>query len=293
MKNKGVMISLAAILVIGILITKGTYGFIERNSSGFDMAAQITEDRAGRVEIEADESVKEAGPELAAALDQEEETEEETSGQDMNGIQMRAPLSDSVLVDGDNFPDTKEIRESPAGSPVMEEGQEEYKEEILIEEDESPRKSISPLDTVPAEEEADLAIQKKSEKAVLSAESQSYYKKRLQDLDIQILKSRESQEEPNVNSSARSAASNELKLWDSELNAIYNAILERLNRERSELLAAEQRAWMKDRDSLAMEAAKNSAGGSSESIEYTVSLIESTRLRAYELVEEYEEELKE
>ena len=50
---------------------------------------------------------------------------------------------------------------------------------------------------------------------------------------------------------------------------------------------------MKTRDGLAMEAAKNSQGGSSESVEYTVSLTESTRQRAYELIEIYADELAE
>ena len=36
-----------------------------------------------------------------------------------------------------------------------------------------------------------------------------------------------------------------------------------------------------------MEAAQKTAGGSGESIEYTVSLMESTRQRAYELAEQY------
>lgn len=53
----------------------------------------------------------------------------------------------------------------------------------------------------------------------------------------------------------------------------------------------QQRAWLKERDSAAVEAAKNSAGGSSESLEYTASLAESTRARAYELAELYKAEL--
>ncbi len=90
----------------------------------------------------------------------------------------------------------------------------------------------------------------------------------------------------------KSAAANELKLWDSELNDIYNAILERLEKEESEALVKEEREWLKERDVLAMEAAKKSAGSSNESIEYTFSLVESTRKRAYELAERYGQALE-
>lgn len=124
-------------------------------------------------------------------------------------------------------------------------------------------------------------------------DSQSYYVKRLDDLDSQIKKSREKQPEANVNSSVKSAASNELKLWDSELNDIYNGILKTLDKEESQALVKEEREWLKERDVLAMEAALNSTGGSSESIEYTLSLIESTRARAYELARRYGQALGE
>ena len=60
-----------------------------------------------------------------------------------------------------------------------------------------------------------------------------------------------------------------------------------MDEKRASELVLEERGWMKERDRLATEAAKASAGGSMESVEYTVSLAESTRKRAYELVEVY------
>lgn len=143
--------------------------------------------------------------------------------------------------------------------------------------------SISPLDTAAAVE-----MEAYSAGDTGAKESVSYYKKRLNDLDSQIQKNKTAQDSVNINNSAKSAASNELKLWDGELNTIYNEILDRLDKDRSASLVEEQRAWMKERDGLAMEAAKNSAGGSAESVEYIVSQIESTRQRAYDLVECYE-----
>lgn len=293
MKNKGVMISLAAILVIGILITKGTYGFIEKNSNVSDMAAsQIAEGEAAGALTE--ERIQEQSPNPAATVQETDIGFE--MGLSMDGIdgeKAYSRLADSSSLEDSDFSDTKKQEKLLSDSLSMDKGAKEDIEEVVVEEEKSAQKSISPLDTVPAEKNKSINLEEKSEEDIFVLESQSYYKKRLQDLDNQIQKNRESQSEPNINSSARSVASNELKLWDSEMNSIYSTILERLNKKDSEVLVAEQRAWMKERDSLAMEAAKNSANGSSESIEYTISLIDSTRLRAYKLVEEYEEELKE
>lgn len=291
MKNKGVMISLAAILVIGILITKGTYGFIEKNSNASDMA-QIAEGEAAGALTE--ERIQEQSPNPATTVQETDIGFE--MGLSMDGIdgeKAYSRLADNSSLEDSDYSDAKKQEKLLSDSLSMDKGAKEDVEEAVVEEGKSAQKSISPLDTAPAEKNKSINLEEKSEEDVFILESQSYYKKRLQDLDNQIQKNRESQSEPNINSSARSVASNELKLWDSELNTIYTTILERLNKKDSEVLVAEQRAWMKERDSLAMEAAKNSTNGSSESIEYTISLIDSTRLRAYKLVEEYEEELQE
>ena len=122
-----------------------------------------------------------------------------------------------------------------------------------------------------------------------SSETENAYLKRLKELDAQIRKSREAQSAANTagaggNSQARNAADNELKLWDSELSTIYNEILKSLDEKEVQDLVTAERQWMKNRDAAAVEAAKNSAGGSLESVEYTASLAETTRARAYELV---------
>lgn len=199
MKNKGILISLAVVLVIGMLITKMTHYWIESGSPAGDMTA------------------------VPAA----------------EGI-LSGPAEETVDVGAGN----------EAGKDDMAAGE-------------------------------DMGAAK--------AQPMSSYRKRLQDLDSQMEKNRELQSASNRNSSAKSAASGELKLWDSELNSIYGAMMELLDEEASARLVQEQRAWLKERDSVAMEAVKNSPGGSSESVEYTMSLIESTRERAYVLVEMYEQ----
>ena len=289
MKNKGVIISLAVIVLIGILITKGTYLFIKNDGSGSGMTAQITEYEGGMAGGAADEPVQEKALDLEVVMEQEGSTEpgkeSEADRGDMEKAKQRSLLTDNASLKEEN---------SPSNFVMADQELKEYPEEaVLIEGEDFVQNSISPLDTAPVKTAGEAEILEMSEDEALLEEPQSYYKKRLQDLDSEIEKNRESQASSSINSSARSAASNELKLWDSELNTIYNAILEHLDKERSEFLITQQRAWMKERDALAMEAAKNSSGGSSESVEYTISLIESTRLRAYELVEEYEIELEE
>lgn len=154
--------------------------------------------------------------------------------------------------------------------------------------------ALSPLETAAAAEAAGQTF------AVAGGESpdggalpdgDNPYLKRLKELDAQIQKSREFQNVPNTaagsNTLAKNAAGNELKLWDSELSTIYNEILKTLDEKQAQELVAAERQWMKSRDAAAVEAAKNSAGGSLESVEYTASLAETTRTRAYELVDQY------
>ena len=115
---------------------------------------------------------------------------------------------------------------------------------------------------------------------------------RLTELDAQIRKNREEQSASNTtgmggSSLANNTVSNELKLWEGELNTIYNEVLKQLDETHTRELVTAERQWMKNSDAAAVEAAKNSAGGSSESVEYMAAKAESTRARAYELVRLY------
>lgn len=135
---------------------------------------------------------------------------------------------------------------------------------------------ISPLDgAVPALVEEDNERNRKD-----------YYEDRLEDLDAQVQKMRTQETDPTTYS-LKTAAENELRLWDRELNEIYTVILGKLDQEAAGRLVQEERQWMKDRDAKAVEASKRYNGGSMEGLEYTASLASATRARAYELVEEY------
>ena len=113
------------------------------------------------------------------------------------------------------------------------------------------------------------------------------YRKRLEDLDTQILKMREEETDSNVYS-IKTSAETELKLWEGELNSIYNALMEMLSQEDAAKLASEQQEWLKNRDARAAESSGRNSG-SMEGISYAATLVSLTRDRAYELVGRYEE----
>lgn len=73
--------------------------------------------------------------------------------------------------------------------------------------------------------------------------------------------------------------------WDDLLNDIYGALKNQLSSEDMASLKKEQRAWIKTRDNKAEEA--SSGGGTKARLEYTSSLMETTKDRCYELVEDY------
>lgn len=114
------------------------------------------------------------------------------------------------------------------------------------------------------------------------------YKTRLEELDVQIARNRAADAEKSVGYSVKARAEAELKLWEAELAAILKALEERLDAETVEKLYTQQREWQREKEAKALEAAKRQSGSTLEEVEYSVSLAESTRARAYELVMEYE-----
>lgn len=114
----------------------------------------------------------------------------------------------------------------------------------------------------------------------------AYYTKRLAELDVQIQKLR-SDTTDSTTYSVQALADSELKLWNEEVNSLYSIIYEALDSEEKEKLENSQQAWLKDRDKKAETAARKYSGGSLEGVEYTASQAESTRQRAYGLLNEH------
>ena len=92
----------------------------------------------------------------------------------------------------------------------------------------------------------------------------------------------------NTTDAMREAVAYEYRLWDAELNQIYQAIMAVLPDEETDTLRGRERRWIRERDTAAKQAAERYKGGTMENVEYTASLANSTRDRAYELLDLYE-----
>lgn len=85
----------------------------------------------------------------------------------------------------------------------------------------------------------------------------------------------------------KEAASNIYTMWDNMLNEVYGVLKTQLSEQEMESLREEQRQWITERDKKAKEAAAQFEGGTMEGLEYTSVLGSITRIRCYELVDEY------
>lgn len=87
-----------------------------------------------------------------------------------------------------------------------------------------------------------------------------------------------------------------LESWDDELNKVYKLLISKLSKKEQVKLRNEERAWIKKRDKVAKDAADKFCGtvngkklcGTGYGLEYTQSLINSTKGRAIELSKRYE-----
>lgn len=261
-KGKGIWYVIACILVIGIMTTTYTNKLL--------------------ISQQSENSTAYASPESSFIAGETAKRSPKADSQE--GGEAKAFSADSPS----SMPS---IEESTTGNSRMaaapepyQNGQEalavEEKEEAIVEQSEAPSIAITPLETAPAAPASPYAYQLQEEYAAAE------YKTRLNELDAQIMRIREEETDSNTYS-MKSTAENELKLWDSELNTVYTKILEKVSEEEAALLIQEERNWMKERDALAVMAAKKSNGGA-EGIEYTASLAASTRQRTYDLVDMYQ-----
>lgn len=115
------------------------------------------------------------------------------------------------------------------------------------------------------------------------------YRKKLEDVDQIVKDLRETDGTANTTDSVKNIAEYEYRLWDTELNRVYQAVISAMSENEAEKLRSEERQWIRSRDQMAKQAAAKLKGGTMESLEYTASLSVSTRERAYELLEDYGE----
>lgn len=253
MKNKGIWLVMAGIIAVGIFITICTALLVNNTKTqGFGVLEPAVESAV-------------AGATKAASLASD---------------YVEAPKTAAARSYAAGVEDTREA----AGNEAEDTNEQEPETALIKMEEKEIR---SPLETASAGS-GDVKG-RADEYGILKEDAgRSKYRTRLEELDAQIKKSREEGREPTTYA-MKSTAYNELKLWDSELNLIYNDILKLLSKSDAADLVAEERQWMKDRDSMAVEAAKKFAGGTLEGVEYMASLANTTRERAYQLAEVYEQ----
>lgn len=124
------------------------------------------------------------------------------------------------------------------------------------------------------------------------AEGTSKHLQHLEELDAQIAVNRAANKEATT-STMKVNAEYELRLWETEMETIVEVLSRQLSAENYEDFLTQQRSWLRERETQAMEASKKRSGSALESVEYTASLAEQTRSRVYAIAEEYKRLLEE
>lgn len=275
-RNRGIWIVIGSILVVGILVTFATFSFVNGKDSttNSSVVSGYSEDSPLSKEEKAagSDAVRQISPDImmqkevqkkSAAVETEASSESTTSEENSDTAQLQdtqGPMMKRALMAEPAAGDTEPSEESETQSV-------------------GPEPVITPITP---DSKAKTAL------VVVPDESADYFRKHLKELDTQIKKMREDSADSNTYS-MKALADKELKLWNREQNTIYEAISESLPEDSKRKLEASQQSWIKDRDMKAEEAAKKYSGGSLEELEFTASLAESTRERAYDLITEYEE----
>lgn len=295
---------IACILVIGSGLTKYTHSFVSRSGGSAGGEAAVSMAAAGEYPA----ALADSSP-AASALEQEAAAQ--AGGGQGPGLQSRmAPgpgeASDqaaageagtmasvqetAAAADGEAVPEAAAFGAAPATASPKTAGGDSASESPDDAGTEGTAADIA-ADAASAPEETTAADEPISplvgaRPAERSSGSGTDYRQRLEDLDAQIERIQKEEQESNVYSIITSAES-ELKMWESELNTIYTALLAALSQEDAAGLAQEQQEWMQNREAKAAES--SGKGGSMESLGYAAALVSITRDRAYELVERYED----
>lgn len=78
-----------------------------------------------------------------------------------------------------------------------------------------------------------------------------------------------------------------LEVWDDLLNEVYWVLIEQLSTAEMGQLRIEQREWITYRDKTALEASHKYKGGTQEHLEYVIVMVKLTKVRCFELVNNY------
>lgn len=309
MKNKGVFLAMFLIIFLGAAVTAGTSQFVSDKTTG--SSAYMTQGGL----TEADTSAGESLPLSAAAAPFNYQETDSIAGQ---GLQRREGSEQAPGSERANRSAALEqfSAQAPAAAPQSDTPAAESIEEPLImgraselepmtdsldggAADESvteygsgaepPSGPSSDTEMAPV---SPITAPSGSSYALVEVLTKEEYQKRLEEVDRLVENTKESSVTSNTDA-YKNITDYEYRLWDTELNRIYLAVMSGMNAEESEGLKTEEREWIIRRDSEAGKAAAKYKGGTMENLEYMASMAATTRARSYELLEKYADYLPE
>ena len=274
MKNKGMIAALGLILVLGIVTTAATRRYI-REQAGSERSLTVEPEAMYEAEPFAAEAAKNG-----LAEDAPEPSSKKMAHAESVGTEDRACMQAEGDVSVQSLGEQKEKRaDNRAAAKAAE------KQSAGDESDHSVNTGavVSPVENgiVSPARGASSGTGAGSDR---TAED---YRNRLGEIENTI-QNLENSGSANTTDAMREAVAYEYRLWDAELNQIYQAIMAVLPDEETDTLRGLERRWIRERDTAAKQAAERYKGGTMENVEYTASLANSTRDRAYELLDLYE-----
>ena len=285
MKLKGIWVAIAVICVAGIGVTN--YSVRHLAAGGNEYVSELSE---GSNESETTTIAEEA---VAQALDD--------AGQTLTGTG-QTESGQSVTAAGQANAGQTESGQMPAGAGQTKSGQAwtgvGQTEEAQTAagnagaSESQPLLKAAPSSEVQRSPEAGAAVQAQAmDESTYPSETAQTEKSgimsQLAKLDEQAQSRREAAAEGSANA-MKAAADSERKIWENKLQGILEVLEQQLSGEEKNSFFAEQRSWVRDRESTAVSNSKRQNGSALEELEYIRSLRDITRERVYELAERYE-----
>lgn len=294
------------IVAAGMLITQFTRGYVSRQTAQYAAgSAGLEETAAAASQASEAESFSLAGSDGAAGLEARkmpDKTAEEGGSVGAEPSGLSDTEGEELSSEG-----TEAVPDAAASAPVpflaQAEGFSSESDSAEITEEASgeaaPASPAPAAAMIPQETAAESAAAETEEPSVSlrsaqapeeSAETEDYrtqlarIQERLVQVEAQIARIRSSDTDSNVYN-VKNLAQSELKIWERELDAVYDLLMDSLPEEEAEELKKEQQSWLEKASNDAREAASKKSGGSMESVEYTAAMAEAARARVYELLE--------
>ena len=296
------------IVAAGMLITQFTRGYVSRQTAQYAAgSAGLEETAAAASQASEAESFSLAGSDGAAGLEARkmpDKTAEEGGSVGAEPSGLSDTEGEELSSEG-----TEAVPDAAASAPVpflaQAEGFSSESDSAEITEEASgeaaPASPAPAAAMIPQVTAAESAAAETEEPSVSlrsaqapeeSAETEDYrtqlarIQERLVQVEAQIARIRSSDTDSNVYN-VKNLAQSELKIWERELDAVYDLLMDSLPEEEAEELKKEQQSWLEKASNNAREAASKKSGGSMESVEYTAAMAEAARARVYELLELY------